>query len=101
MLGLLKFRIEFLADGELNKRAKDDNQDRKAADLGNMVLQEQACHMQALIHYMSVSAGTSLNAFDYDKEANEALLALVEQIEVLLNGMLMLNFPNNNDMSFN
>ena len=50
---------------------------------------------------MGVSAGTSLNTFDYDKEANESLLALVEQIEVLLNGMLMLNFPNNNDMSFN
>ena len=45
MLGLLKFRIEFLADGELNKRAKDDNQARKAADLGSVVLQDQAYHM--------------------------------------------------------
>ena len=101
MLGLLKFRIEFLADGELTKRANDDNQARKAADLGTVVLQDQAYHMQTLIHYMGVSAGTSLNTFDYDKEANESLLALVEQIEVLLNGMLMLNFPNNNEMSFN
>ena len=56
--------------------------------------------MQTLILQMGICAGTSLNAYDFDKDANEDLLALVEQIEVLLNGMLMLNFPSN-DLSFN
>ena len=69
--------------------------------MGTLMLKEQAYHMQSLIDFMSVCGGTSLNAFDYDKEANLALLVLVEQIEVLLNGMLLLNFPNGDTKSFN
>lgn len=42
---------------------------------------------------MSISAGTSLNAFDYDFEANKALSALVESLDVILNCMLILNYP--------
>ena len=61
--------------------------------MGTMVMQEQTFHMQTLIYQMGISAGTSLNAFDYDKEANQALLNLVERIEILLNCMLNLSFP--------
>ena len=97
MLGLLQFRVEFLADtasASINQNsAADGSREGQAADMGTMVMQEQTFHMQTLIHQMSISAGTSLNAFDYDKEANQALVDLVEKIEILLNCMLNLNFP--------
>ena len=48
---------------------------------------------------MSISAGTSLNAFDYDFEANQALSALVDSIEVILNCMLILNYPKQQSIS--
>ena len=63
-------------------------------------MEEQAFHIQSIVHQISICAGTSLNAFDYDLEANQALFALLESVEVILNCMLILNYPKhyNNNM---
>ena len=41
---------------------------------------------------MSICAGTSLNTYDYDWAANQALYELVEFLEVILDCMLIANF---------
>ena len=38
---------------------------------------------------MSICAGTSANTYDYELEANQNLIAIVESIEVILNCMLI------------
>jgi len=54
--------------------------------------------VQSLVQSMGVAAGTSLNAFDYDREANEAILHVIETLEVILNCMMNLNYPHDYNM---
>ena len=48
---------------------------------------------------MSICAGISPNTYDYELEANQNMIAIVESIEVIINCMLILRLSNNEEES--